>query len=98
MLAMSVKIYDQIIKLAIGHLFPINLNINTLAARPDHSQLPKSENCDFEDRSFGNFDNREIDISYICWQPPDVKWCGGKTAVFLFHKNNIYRARPTITI
>ena len=31
------------------HLFAVDLNINTLAARPDHSQLPKSENCDFED-------------------------------------------------
>ena len=58
MVAMSVKNHDQIIKLAIGHLFPIDLNINTLAARPDHSQLPKSENCDFEDLSFGNFDDR----------------------------------------
>ena len=66
MVAMAVKNHDQIIKLAIGHLFPIDLNINTLAARPDHSQLPKSENCDFEDWS----DNLVIltiviDLSYI---------------------------------
>ena len=65
MVAMSVKNHDQIIKLAIGHLFPIDLNINTLAARPDHSQLPKSENCDFEDRSFGNFDDRDRKIYHI---------------------------------